>query len=198
MFKSSIMKLTFKFIIAITLTITSIAFSYSQSLTANKTQSLIRWYGEELTGKTHFGNLSFKEGQIELQDGLIIGGTFVVNMTTLSVEDLSGGSKARLEGHLRSDDFFSVDKYPEATLKITQKAKFEGDVQKLYGELTIKGIKHAVDFTIILGDKKTAIANLTFDRSKYNVRFRSGSFFENLGDKLILDDIRMEVSLQWN
>jgi len=192
------MKATFKFIITITLTLTSIAFSYSQSLTANKTQSVIRWYGEELTGKTHFGNLSFKEGQIELQDGLIIGGNFVVNMISLSVEDLSGGAKARLEGHLRSDDFFSVDKYPEATLKITQKAKFEEDVQKLYGELTIKGIKHAVEFTIILGDKKTAIANLTFDRSKYNVRFRSGSFFENLGDKLILDDIRMEVSLKWN
>ena len=192
------MKTTFKFIITIALTLISISFSYSQSLTANKTQSLIRWYGEELTGKTHFGNLSFKEGRIELQDGLIIGGTFVVNMTSLSVEDLSGGAKARLEGHLRSDDFFSVDKYPEATLKITQKAKVEGDVQKLYGELTIKGIKHAVDFSIILVDKKTATANLTFDRSKYNVRFRSGSFFENLGDKLILDDIRMEVSLQWN
>ena len=192
------MKTTIKFIITITLTLISISFSYSQSLTANKTQSLIRWYGEELTGKTHFGNLSFKEGQIELQDGLIIGGNFVVNMTSLSVEDLSGGAKARLEGHLRSDDFFSVDKYPEATLKISQKAKVEGDVQKLYGELTIKGIKHAVDFSIILVDKKTATANLTFDRSKYNVRFRSGSFFENLGDKLILDDIRMEVSLQWN
>ena len=192
------MNTTFKFIITITLTLISISFSYSQSLTANKTQSLIRWYGEELTGKTHFGNLSFKEGRIELQDGLIIGGNFVVNMTSLSVEDLSGGAKARLEGHLRSDDFFSVDKYPEATLKISQKAKVEGDVQKLYGELTIKGIKHAVDFSIILVDKKTATANLTFDRSKYNVRFRSGSFFENLGDKLILDDIRMEVSLQWN
>ena len=192
------MKTTFKFIITITLTLISISFSYSQSLTANKTQSLIRWYGEELTGKTHFGNLSFKEGRIELQDGLIIGGNFVVNMTSLSVEDLSGGAKARLEGHLRSDDFFSVDKYPEATLKITQKAKIEGDVQKLYGELTIKGSKHDVDFSIILVDKKTATANLTFDRSKYNVRFRSGSFFENLGDKLILDDIRMEVSLQWN
>ena len=192
------MKTTFKFIITITFTLISISFSYSQSLNANKTESLIRWYGEELTGKTHFGNLSFKEGLIELQDGLIIGGNFVVNMTSLSVEDLSGGAKARLEGHLRSDDFFSVDKYPEATLKITQKAKDEGDVQKLFGELTIKGIKHDVDFSIILVDKKTATANLTFDRSKYNVRFRSGSFFENLGDKLILDDIRMEVSLQWN
>ena len=192
------MKTIFKFIINTTLTLISISFSYSQSLNADKTQSLIRWYGEELTGKTHFGNLSFNEGRIELQDGLIIGGNFVVNMTSLSVEDLSGGAKARLEGHLRSDDFFSVDKYPEATLKISQKAKVEGDVQKLYGELTIKGIKHAVDFSIILVDKKTATANLTFDRSKYNVRFRSGSFFENLGDKLILDDIRMEVSLQWN
>ena len=192
------MKTIFKFIINTTLTLISISFSYSQSLNADKTQSLIRWYGEELTGKTHFGNLSFNEGRIELQDGLIIGGNFVVNMTSLSVEDLSGGAKARLEGHLRSDDFFSVDKYPEATLKISQKAKVEGDVQKLYGELTIKGIKHAVDFSIILVDKKTATANLTFDRSKYNVRFRSGSFFENLGDKLILDDIRMEVSLKWN
>ena len=192
------MKKTFKFIITITLTLTSTVFSYSQRLTANQTQSQIRWYGEELTGKTHFGNLSFKDGQIELQDGLIIGGIFVVNMRSLSVDDLSGGAKARLEGHLRSDDFFSVDKYPEATLKITQKAKMEGDVQKLYGELIIKDIKHSVDFTIILEDKNTAIANLTFDRSKYNVRFRSGSFFENLGDKLILDDIRMEVSLQWN
>jgi hypothetical protein len=64
--------------------------------------------------------------------------------------------------------------------------------------LTIKGIKHPIDCTITLGDKKTAVAKMTFDRSKYNVLFRSGSFFENLGDKLILDDIRMEVSLQWN
>ena len=129
---------------------------------------------------------------------MITSGNFVVNMTSLTVEDLSGGGKVKLEGHLRSDDFFSVDKHPEANLKITQKAKVEGGVQKLYGELTIKGIQHPVDFTITLGDNNTALANLTFDRSKYNVRFRSGSFFENLGDKLILDDIRMEVSLQWN
>jgi hypothetical protein len=64
--------------------------------------------------------------------------------------------------------------------------------------LIIKGIKNPIDCTIIFGDNKTAVARMTFDRSKYNVRFRSGSFFENLGDKLILDDIRMEVSLKWN
>ncbi|MEC7173302.1 MAG: YceI family protein, partial [Bacteroidota bacterium] len=82
--------------------------------------------------------------------------------------------------------------------KITQKAKVKDGVQTLFGKLTIKGIEHPVEFTMNLGENNTALAGLTFDRSKYNVRFRSGSFFENLGDKLILDDIRMEVSLKWN
>ena len=192
------MKKPFQLLLTITLIFSSFGLSQAQSLTANLEQSNIRWYGEELTGKTHFGNLSFKDAHIEVQDGIITSGSFVVNMTSLSVEDLSGGGKVRLEGHLKSDDFFSVEKHPKATLKINQKAKVENGVQTLSGELTIKGIKHPVEFTMNLGDNKTALAELTFDRSKYNVRFRSGSFFENLGDKLILDDIRMKVSLQWN
>jgi len=173
-------------------------YTQSQSLTADTAQSNIRWYGEELTRKTHFGDLSFKSGQIDLKDGVITGGNFIVDMTSLSVEDLSGGGKSKLEGHLRSDDFFSVDKHPEAKLIITQKAKVEGGKQTLYGELIIKGIKHPIDCTLTIGENQTAVAEMTFDRSKYDVRFRSGSFFENLGDKLILDDIRMEVSLKWN
>ena len=170
----------------------------AQSLTANNSLSNIRWYGEEITGNTHFGNLSFKEAQVDLKDGVITGGKFIVDMNSLTVEDLSGGSKARLEGHLKSKDFFSVENNPQATLEITQKAKVEGEIQTIYGELIIKGIKHPIDCTITFVDNKTAKARMTFDRSKYNVRFRSGSFFENLGDKLILDDIKMEVSLKWN
>ena len=83
-------------------------------------------------------------------------------------------------------------------MTITQKAKVENGVQSLVGELTIKGIHHPVEFTMTLGDNNSANAQLTFDRSKYEVRFRSGSFFENLGDKLILDDIKLEAKLQWN
>ncbi|MGA0374002.1 MAG: YceI family protein [Flavobacteriaceae bacterium] len=192
------MKKPFHLLSAITLIFSTFGLSQAQNLTASLEQSNIRWYGEELTGKTHFGDLSFKDAHIEVQDGIITGGNFVVNMTSLSVEDLSGGGKARLEGHLKSDDFFSVEKHPEATLKITQKAKVKDGVQTLFGKLTIKGIEHPVEFTMNLGENNTALAGLTFDRSKYNVRFRSGSFFENLGDKLILDDIRMEVSLKWN
>ena len=192
------MKKPFRLLLSISLLLLTLGFTQAQSLTADTAQSNIRWYGEELTGKTHFGDLKFKSGQIEVQDGVITSGTFVVDMSSLSVEDLSGGGKARLEGHLKSDDFFSVDKHSQATLKITQKAKVEGDVQNLTGELTIKGIQHPIDFTMTLGANNSAVAQLTFDRSKYNVRFRSGSFFENLGDKLILDDIKMEVSLQLN
>ena len=192
------MKKSFRLLLSISLLLLTLGFTQAQSLTADTAQSNIRWYGEELTGKTHFGDLKFKSGQIEVQDGVITSGTFVVDMSSLSVEDLSGGGKARLEGHLKSDDFFSVDKHSQATLKITQKAKVEGDVQNLNGELTIKDIQHPIDFTMTLGANNSAVAQLTFDRSKYNVRFRSGSFFENLGDKLILDDIKMEVSLQLN
>ena len=191
------MQKLFKLLASMSLILLSFCFTLAQSITADTSQSNIRWYGEELTGKTHFGNLSFKAAQIEVQDGVITGGNFIVDMSSLSVEDLSGGGKTKLENHLRSDDFFSVDKNPEAKLKITQKAKVESGVQKLYGELSIKGIQHPIDLTMTFGDNNSALAQLTFDRSKYNVRFRSGSFFENLGDKLILDDIRLEVSLKW-
>lgn len=192
------MKKPFQLLLTITMIVSTFVFGQSQNYTANLEKSNIRWYGEELTGKTHYGNLSFKDANIKVQDGVITSGSFVVDMTSLSVEDLSGGGKARLEGHLKSDDFFSIEKHTEANLKITQKAKVEEGVQTLFGDLTIKGIKHPVEFTMTLSDNNSAVAALTFDRSKYDVRFRSGSFFENLGDKLILDDIRMEVKLQWN
>jgi hypothetical protein len=192
------MQKTFQSQLLIGLVLLNFGFIQAQRLNADLEQSNIRWYGQELTGKTHFGDLSFKAAQIELQDGVITGGIFIVDMMSLSVEDLSGPGKTKLEGHLRSDDFFSVERNPEAKLKINQKAKLESNEQKLHGELEIKGIQHPIDFTMTLGENNSALAQLTFDRSKYNIRFRSGSFFENLGDKLIIDDIRMEVRLKWN
>ena len=106
------MKNQFQLKLYITFIFTYFSFTQAQNLTANISESNIRWYGEEITGKTHFGNLSFKEAQIEIQDGVVNGGKFVVDMNTLSVEDLSGGGKLKLEGHLKSDDFFSVKKNP--------------------------------------------------------------------------------------
>jgi polyisoprenoid-binding protein YceI len=192
------MKKSFKFLLSICLISTSFATSQEQNLNQFTSQSNIRWYGEELTGVTHFGNLSFKEAQIKIQDGVISSGKFVVDMTSLTVEDLSGVGKAKLTAHLKSDDFFSTEKHPEALLTITQNAKVENGVQYLVGGLSIKEIQHPVEFTMTIVDNNSAIAQLTFDRSKYEVRFRSGSFFENLGDKLILDDIKLEANHEWH
>jgi polyisoprenoid-binding protein YceI len=117
-------------------------------------------------------------------------------MTTLKNEDLPEAYRGRLEGHLKSDDFFSVDKFSEAILEIIGSNKLSSGSFDVNGNLTIKGITEPISFSMSPSDDHW-IANLTFDRSKYNVRFRSGTFFENLGDKLIYDDIVIETKLRF-
>ena len=155
--------------------------------------SKIKWIGEELSGKNHYGSLKFKKGNLNLNNGVNISGNFIVDMKTINVEDLQGGSKQRLEGHLRSDDFFSVEKFSEAIFEAKSPAvvnKKEG-IQILSGNLTIKGITHPAKIEI---DDNWS-AKLVFDRSKFDVRFRSGNFFQNLGDKLIYDEIAINAKI---
>ncbi len=170
----------------------------AQEKSLNIESSSIRWYGEEITGKQHYGDLKFSSGNIEINNKVVSTGNFVVNMNSLTVEDLSGGGKKRLEGHLRSSAFFGVSDHPQASLNITSMVDIDGNSQILDGELTIKGITHPINFSITLNSENNATAKLVFDRSKYDVRFRSGSFFDQLGDKLILDDIKLEVVLEFN
>ena len=165
-------------------------------------KSSIKWIGKEITTKEHFGALKFSKAQLQFNGDVLTGGEFTVDMTTLDVQDLSGGGIQRLEGHLRSDDFFSVNKYQTSYLKINEVlppelSRIEADNNsfEVSGELTIKGITQPIVFTLKPVSDQSYVADLTFDRSDYNVRFRSGSFFENLGDKLILDDIKLEVTL---
>ena len=176
-------------------------FSQTLSQSINITKSNVKWYGDEITGKQHYGSLKFKEGNIILTgtgkiSDKIISGNFIVDMTSLNVEDLTGRGKSSLEGHLKSDDFFSVNKFNFAYLKILKSNDPVNGVQTINGDLTIKGISHPVTFTMELNGKK-AKSNLIFDRTKYDVKFRSGNFFQNLGDKLIYDDIKLEVNLEF-
>ena len=174
----------------------------SSQVQMDLSKSSIKWIGKEITTKEHFGALKFSKAQLELNGDVLTGGEFTVDMTTLDVQDLSGGGKQRLEGHLRSDDFFSVNKHQTSYLKINEilppeLSRIEADNNsfEVSGELTIKGITQPIVFTLKPVSDQSYVADLTFDRSDYNVRFRSGSFFENLGDKLILDDIKLEVTL---
>ena len=160
----------------------------------NINESKIKWIGKEITTKIHFGSLKFNIGKIILNNDQIIGGDFSVDMKSLVDEDLSGKSKQYLENHLKSDDFFGVEKYPTASLNISSSNKISNNKHKINGILTIKNIAHPISFVLTFNDLG-AFAKMTFDRSKYDVKYRSASFFSDLGDKLIYDNIDVEVIL---
>jgi polyisoprenoid-binding protein YceI len=192
------MKNHFKYLINITILLCSAYSTYAQDKSLNLETSNIRWYGEEITGKQHYGDLKFSSGNIQIKNEVVTNGSFIVNMNSLTVEDLSGGGKKRLEGHLRSTAFFGVSDHPQASLSISSMVEIDGNSQILDGQLTIKGVTHPINFSLTLTPENNASAILVFDRSKYDVRFRSGSFFDELGDKLILDEIKLEVALDFN
>jgi len=158
-------------------------------------ESSLVWTGREVSTSSHYGTINFTSGQFEIADGLISQGEFLVDMTSINVQDLTGGSKERLEGHLRSDDFFSVESFPTAYLNISGSELISNGKWMVNGTLSIKDISHPVLFEMA-NTEDGWNANLVFDRSKYNVKFRSGTFFENLGDKLIYDDIELEINLK--
>ena len=158
-------------------------------------ESQIVWTGRELSTSSHYGTLDFKSGEFEVSDGLIVNGEFEVDMTSLNNQDMDGGSKERLENHLKSDDFFSVDKFPSAHLYISSSEIVSEGKWSVVGFLTIKDKSHPLTFEMT-NTSNGWTANLVFDRSLYDVRFRSGTFFENLGDKLILDEIELAINLK--
>lgn len=166
----------------------------AQSFNADVEKSTLKWHGKKVTGE-HFGFIQLKEGSFEIADNRIKKGSFVIDMTTISNTDLEdAGYNAKLVGHLKSDDFFGVDKHPTAKLVIKEATEFNKGVAKAKAHLTIKGITHPVEFEVT---KKGEVygAFITVDRSKYNVRYGSTSFFDNLGDKAIYDDFTLDVKL---
>ncbi len=170
-------------------------FSVSQAQ-VDLENSSVKWTGTQISGKSHYGSLSFKSADVSFNGNELVGGSFVVDMNSLSVDDLSGKGKKSLEGHLMSNDFFSVEMFNTSELKIEKATKTGNNKYNATANLTIKGATHSAQVSFVLNDESnTMTAKLVFDRSKYDVRYGSGSFFENLGDKLILDDIELEVTL---
>jgi len=169
------------------------------TMTIDTQSSSLNWIGKKITNSQHNGSLKFISGDLTMctdkntSNTSICKGNFIVDMTTLLVEDLTGSSKQKLEGHLKSDDFFSVDKHQKAFLLIKSSEIIESGFS-VKGLLTIKNISHPIEFELnrSIGG---FTANMIFDRSKYDVKYNSGSFFENLGDRLILDDIELSANL---
>ncbi|APG61308.1 YceI family protein [Christiangramia salexigens] len=184
----------FKGGIAVLVLLITVAFTNTKQ-EVNVDASTITWTGEKVTG-SHNGTIKLKSGHLMMEDEKIVGGEFVMDMSTITVTDLTGESKGKLEGHLKSEDFFGVEKYPNAKLVITSAAKKGTGSYGIVADLTIKEKTHPITFDLkMVGD--SASTHLTIDRSKYDVRYGSGSFFDNLGDKTIYDNFELDVNLKF-
>lgn len=160
--------------------------------------SVIGWKGYKVTG-SHEGTISVQAGELLVEEGKLVGGSFTIDVNTIKCTDLSGGVAGKLEGHLKSDEFFGVATFPTAKFVITRVAPrgTEG-AYKVYGDLTIKGKTKEVRFNTQLTEEDghtVAVAELEIDRTDYDLRYGSGSFFENLGDKTIYDEFELSIRL---
>jgi polyisoprenoid-binding protein YceI len=178
----------------VTIVITAFAFTVPNKKKVSITESTIIWKGKKVIGSSHNGTINLKEGYFEFENDALVGGHFEIDMTSISNNDLEGKYKTKLEGHLKSDDFFSVEKFPTASFKINEVKKSDGSYN-ITGDMTIKGITNSVSFDMNMKGN-TSTANIEFDRSKFDVRYGSGSFFDNLGDKTISDIIELNITLK--
>ena len=183
-----------KGVAATVIVLTTLAFT-TMKKEINIKESKVTWTGKKVTG-AHTGTINLKSGFFNMEDEKLIGGEFVMDMTTINTTDLSGENKQKLEGHLKSEDFFGVEKHPTAKLVITNIASKGNDSYGVVGNLTIKNITKPVTFDLEMNDN-SASAKLSIDRSKYDIKYGSGSFFDDLGDKTIYDNFDLDVSLKF-
>jgi len=184
---------------AIVALVTFTAFSFT-TIEENKKEiktdkSEVVWKGYKVTG-SHEGTIAIQSGSLTFEDKKLTGGEIVINMTTINTTDLEGEYKGKLDGHLKSDDFFGVANYPTATLVFEDVTASGKNAYTVSGELTIKGKTNPVTFTIsIYGSKATA--SLKVDRTEYDVRYGSASFFDGLKDKAIYDEFDLIADLEF-
>ncbi len=158
-------------------------------------KSKVVWKGYKVTG-SHEGTINLNSGSLVFEGDKLVGGEFVIDMTTINTTDLDGGMKGKLDGHLKSDDFFGVSSYPTASLIFTDVKVSGKNAYQVNGDLIIKGKSNPVNFSIsIYGNKATA--SLKIDRTKYDVKYGSTSFFDNLKDKAIYDEFDLITDLEF-
>ena len=164
----------------------------------NPAETEVKWIGKKVTGQ-HDGKVKIKSGNLIMKNGTWARGEIVVDMNSMTVDDIKDPKgNAKLLGHLKNDDFFATDKFKTATLKVNSVTK-KSPKYEVKGDLTIKGITKPIVFMadLALSKSGTAVvtADLTVDRTLYGVKYGSGKFFENLGDKTINDNFTLKMKI---
>ncbi len=180
------------------LAIMAMAFQAPVNHKVDTSASSIVWTGYKVTGK-HTGTVKVQNGNVEFTDGKLTGGSFEIDMNSITCTDLEGEWAGKLVGHLKSDDFFGTSKYPTTKYVITKviPQDTKGNY-KIIGNLTIKDTTKEVKFLANATEANgtvNATGKMTIDRSEFNVKYGSGSFFDGLGDKTIYDEFDLQISL---
>jgi polyisoprenoid-binding protein YceI len=155
--------------------------------------SSIQWTGKKVTGQ-HEGTINFLDGILTFKSNKLVAGTFTVYMKSISTTDLTGEYKDKLDGHLKADDFFGVEKFPTATLVFKKITPVNATTYTVVADMTIKGKMNPVTFTLITS-ATGATANVKINRAKYDVQYGSETFLGSLGDKAIYDDFDLKIKL---
>lgn len=174
------------------------AFTHQDTLKVDTKASTINWTGYKVTGK-HAGTVNVKNGSLVMDHGTLVGGSFDIDMTSIACTDLTGDMAGKLVGHLSSADFFGVEKFPTAHFEINRAIPTDSKGNyKIIGKLQIKETTQEIKFNANVapnGSSVVATGKIIIDRSEFDVRYGSGSFFDGLGDKTIYDDFDLEVKL---
>lgn len=175
----------------------------SKELKVDAATSEILWHAEKVVGK-HDGTVKVKQGTINVKDGKIAGGTVEIDLSTIANTDITDAeTNAKLVGHLKSEDFFDVAKFPTSKLEITEVSPIQNAASgqpnyTIKGNLTIRGVTKGITFpaTLNVSDSKvTGSATFDIDRTEFGLKYGSGKFFEGLGDKMIKDNFTMKFNV---
>lgn len=161
-------------------------------------ESQVKWTGKKVTGQ-HYGTINVKQGSLTADGNIISASNVEIDMNTISNKDLENESwNSRLVGHLKSDDFFSVEKYPVSSLALGKVENLGGNQFRFTGNLTIKGTTHPVTFDAkvdVTNGQLVAEGAIKVDRTLYDIRYGSGKFFDSLGNNMIDDFFTLDFKL---
>lgn len=171
---------------------TAVSAQTMKKIDTGKTK--VTWVGKKVTG-AHEGFVKISEGYLNFDGKALTSGSVTVDMNSITVTDLQPGKgKEKLEGHLKNDDFFATDKFPTATLAWKNAMAKGNGTYTINGFLTIKGISQPVSIDLVMNGN-TGVANFNVDRTKYDIKYGSGSFFDNLGDRAINDNFEVKANI---
>lgn len=176
----------------------SFSLAVAQNYSANPDKTVILWEGKKVGGK-HEGTIKLKSADIEMNYKRPVSGTVIIDMTSIKDTDIKNeGMRKRLEDHLRSDDFFSVEKFPEAKFEITGSEILNGGAIKIMGNITIKGTTQPLEFVSDLTASEESLiftGHIDIDRTLFDVRYGSTKFFDNIADSAIDDIFTLDYEL---